>query len=383
VAETKISTASIVKSLLKFLLFLGVGIGILYFVYQNQEAGFQKECAFKNEFDCEGKCTETSLLNKMFNDFAAADLFWLLMVCIAFMISNLSRSLRWVLLIRQLDGGGKYHPKWYNAFFTTMIGYLVNLALPRAGEFARPATLAQYEKLPLDKLFGTIVTDRIMDMLMLLLVVGLTFLLQFQNIYNFLSGKAAEPPKCNVPLPVAEAGSSIPWGWIFIGLFIMGVLGLALIWLLRERLRKLTIYKKIEGMVFNFADGIKTIFALRRGDLLQFFFHTIVIWTMYFLMTYLCFFAYAPTAHLGIMAALLAFVFGSFGILIPSPGGMGTYQIAVTAALVIFGIAKADAFAFSNILFFTINIFCNVAFGLLAYILLPILNRSTKVESRE
>jgi glycosyltransferase 2 family protein len=381
VSENKNKALRFLKSFLKFLLFLGVGIGILYFVYLNQEAGFQKECAFKEQYDCEGKCIETSLLNKLINDFGAANFFWLFLVCIAFMVSNLSRSLRWILLIRQLDGGGKYNPKWYNAFLTTMVGYLVNLALPRAGEFARPATLAQYEKLPLDKTIGTVVTDRIIDMLMLLLVVGISLLLQFSNIYNFLSGKAAEPPKCNVPLPETAAGTALPIGWILLGLFVSGILGLFVLYLLRERLSKLSIYKKIQGMVLNFIEGIKTIFALRRADLIQFLFHTVVIWLMYFLMTYLCFFAYPPTANLGMMAALLAFVFGSFGILVPSPGGMGTYQIAVTAALVIYGVAKADAFAFSNILFFTINLFCNVFFGLLAYMLLPILNRKTEIRS--
>jgi len=81
---------------------------------------------------------------------------------------------------------------------------------------------------------------------------------------------------------------------------------------------------------------------------------------------------------LGMNAALLVFVLGSLGVLVPSPGGMGTYQLATTAALVIYGIDKSDAFSFSNILFFTINIFCNIFFGLLAYMLLPILNKKSK-----
>jgi hypothetical protein len=294
------------------------------------------------------------------------------------MVSNLSRALRWNLLIRQLDGG-KYQPKWYNSFLTIMVGYLVNLALPRAGELARPASMARYEKLPLDKTIGTVVTDRIMDMIMLLLVVGISLLLQFQNIYNFLTGKAAEPPKCNNPVPVAAASNALPIGWILLGLFIAGLLGLLMIYLLRNKLRKLAVYQKIEAMAYNFLEGIKTVFSLRRGHLLQFLFHTFVIWFMYFIMTFLCFFAYEPTAHLGFMAALLCFVFGSFGVLIPSPGGMGTYQIAVTAALVIYGVGKADAFAFSNIIFFTINLVCNVLFGLIAYMLLPILNRKSAV----
>jgi uncharacterized membrane protein YbhN (UPF0104 family) len=378
VSTEKNKTVGLIKSMLKFLLFLGVGIGILYFVYQNQEAAFQKECAFKTAYDCEGKCAETSLLNKLLTDFSSTNFFWLSLVCVAFMVSNLSRALRWNLLIRQLDGG-KYQPKWYNSFLTIMVGYLVNLALPRAGELARPASMARYEKLPLDKTIGTVVTDRIMDMIMLLLVVGISLLLQFQNIYNFLTGKAAEPPKCNNPVPVAAASNALPIGWILLGLFIAGLLGLLMIYLLRNKLRKLAVDQKIEAMAYNFLEGIKTVFSLRRGHLLQFLFHTFVIWFMYFIMTFLCFFAYEPTAHLGFMAALLCFVFGSFGVLIPSPGGMGTYQIAVTAALVIYGVGKADAFAFSNIIFFTINLVCNVLFGLIAYMLLPILNRKSAV----
>ena len=359
--------------MLKFLLFLGVGIGILYFVYQNQEASYQKECAFKLEYDCEGKCAHGSLLSKLMSDFASTNIFWLLMVCIAFMISNFSRSFRWILLIRQLDGG-KYNPKWYNAFFTTMIGYFVNLAIPRAGEIARPATLSRYEKLPLDKLIGTIVTDRIMDVLMLLLVVSLTLVFQFQNIVNFLEGKTAEPPKCNISLPLTQVENSLPIGMILIVLIGLGFLILGLLILFRKRLMKLSIYQKLESVFLNFAEGFKTVFSLRKKDLLLFTFHTLVIWFMYFLMTYFCFFAFEPTDNLGLTAALLVFVFGSFGVLVPSPGGMGTHQIATTAALVIWGINKADAFSFANILFFTTNLFCIVIFGILSYIMLPILN---------
>jgi uncharacterized protein (TIRG00374 family) len=180
-------------------------------------------------------------------------------------------------------------------------------------------------------------------------------------------------------VPDTAAAAALPLGWILLGLIVVGLLGLFMLYVLRARLSKLAIYKKIESLLFNFWEGIKTVFSLRRGDLLQFIFHTFVIWFMYFLMTFLCFFAYEPTAHLGFMAALLCFVFGSFGVLVPSPGGMGTYQIAVTAALVIYGVGKADAFAFSNIIFFTINLVCNVMFGLIAYMLLPILNRKSAV----
>lgn len=368
--------ASPIKSILKFVLFLGVGVAILYFVFRNQEAGYQAECDFKDAYDCVDKCPEgASLIGKLWADFAGASAFWLAMVCLMFMISNVSRALRWNLLIQQLDGGDKYRPKWYNSFFSIMIGYLVNLALPRAGEFARPATLGQYEKISVDKLLGTVVTDRILDMLMLLLIVGFTLLFQFQNIYDFLSGNIPSNLDCTKALPTAEEGGGIPILWILGGLVVLGLIGLLIIYIFRERLMQTAIYKKLREMATNFVEGLKTVFSLRRQALVWFFFHTGVIWLMYFMMTYLCFFAYGPTVHLGPEAALLAFVFGAFGIVVPSPGGMGTYQLTVTAALVIYGVSSADAFAYSNISFFTINLFCNIGFGLLAYVALPLLNR--------
>ncbi|WCL81926.1 lysylphosphatidylglycerol synthase transmembrane domain-containing protein [Saprospira sp. CCB-QB6] len=372
-AETKKNSP--LKTFIQFILFLAVGLSILYFVYSNQEAAYQAECAFKLDYDCEGKCEHDSLLNKLIVDFGSSSPFWLFLVCLAFMLSNVSRALRWKLLIGQLEDG-RYNIKWYNAFWATMVGYLVNLALPRAGELAKPATLAQYEKLPLDKLLGTIVTDRIMDVVMLLLIIGLTFLLQFEQLYNFLMGKTKAELICAKELPIVEASDNSWLLWLLGGGVVAGLLALVLGLIFRKQLMQLSIAQKVWEMALNFWAGIKTVFSLRRQKLFWFMFHSVVIWLMYFLMTYLCFFAFGPTAHLGLMAGLLVFVFGAFGIVIPSPGGMGTYQIAVTAGLVIYGVGRADAFAFSNICFFTINLFCNIGFGLLGYMLLPLLNKN-------
>lgn len=167
------------KSFFKFLVFLGVGLTLLYFVYVNQAAAYELECHCKTGTGC-----QITLIQKIVNDFKDANFFWLFVILMAFMISNLSRALRWNQLIEPLG----YQPKVFNTFFATMVGYMVNLALPRAGEIAKPATVAQYEKIPLEKLVGTIVVDRIFDVMMLLLVTGLTFLTQFNHLYNFLFG---------------------------------------------------------------------------------------------------------------------------------------------------------------------------------------------------
>lgn len=351
------------KSFLKFLLFFGVGFGILFFVYQNQERAFQAECA------CKGGCEHATLLAKIMYDFSTAHLGWLAVVCVVFFASILSRALRWNLLIEPLG----YKTKTFNTFFAIMIGYLFNLALPRAGELVKPALLSQYEKVPVDKLIGTIVVDRIFDVIMLALVLGFTFLVQFNNLMGFISGTNVPVATCVNASGAAPAGAGIPWLLLFGIACGLGLLTLAVIYWKWNQLKETELFKKIIALCLNFWAGIQTVFRLRSPFL--FLFHTLFIWLMYYLMTYLCFFAYAPTANLGMDAALLAFVFGAFGVLIPSPGGMGTFQLGVTAALAIFQVPNAEAFAFANILFFVINVFCNLSSGILGYILMPLYNR--------
>ena len=343
-------------------MFLAVGFSILYFVFDNQSTAYAAECACK-----EGGCVYDSLFDKIANDFKGASPFWLLMICLAFMVSNISRALRWNQLIEPLG----YTPKPFNSFFATMVGYMINLALPRAGEIAKPAMLTKYEKIPLDKLFGTIVVDRVFDVLMLLIVTTITFLTQFNHLYDFLFGEGT--PKATCVVTTNSDASNIPWLLLFQIALGLGLLILLIIFIKWKVIKKTKIAQKIIELIKNFIAGMQTVFKLKNPAM--FFVHTLIIWSMYYLMMYLCFFAYAPTAHLSPLAALLAFTFGTFGMVIPSPGGMGTYQIAVTAALVIYGVAEADAFAFSNIIFFTITLFCNIAFGLLAYLLVPIYNR--------
>lgn len=352
------------KSFLKFLVFLGIGLALLYFVYVNQAAAYELECQCKTGADC-----QVTLIQKVVNDFKGTNFFWLFVILMAFMISNMSRALRWNQLIEPLG----YKPKIFNTFFATMIGYMINLALPRAGEIAKPATVAKYEKIPLEKLVGTIVVDRAFDVMMLLLVTGLTFLTQFTYLYDFLFGEGQPTVECLHPMVENEASFSIPWFWLFITAIGIGLLVCLFIVIRWKTIKETALAKKIFALIGSFIAGVKTVSQLKRPGI--FVMHTLIIWLMYYLMLYLCFFAYGPTIGLSPLAALLAFTFGTFGMVIPSPGGMGTYQIAVTAALVIYGVAEADAFAFSNIMFFTISIFGNLFFGLLAYIVLPIYNK--------
>jgi glycosyltransferase 2 family protein len=209
---------------------------------------------------------------------------------------------------------------------------------------------------------GTIVVDRLLDVLCLGVVVGLAFLLEFDTLYEFLN--------TNMTRGTGQGLLQNPIVLGVLGLGVLGLLGLVIFW---KKIIQIPIVQKILNIAKGFGEGIIAIKDAKSPG--WFIFHTINIWLMYYLMAYFCFFAFAPTTHLSPIVALMVYVFGAFGVLIPSPGGMGTYHVLVMAALSIYGINGADGFSFANIFFFSVNIFGSIAFGVLALILLPILNK--------
>ncbi len=351
-----------VLNFLKFIVFLGVGVGIMYFVYSKYSEAYLADCGLKGI--SEEACG--TLFQKVVKDFKTVNFFWIFMVLVAFTISNASRALRWNMLIKPLG----YSPRLVNSFFCIIIGYFANMFLPRVGEVARAAMMSKYEKIPAEKLFGTIVVGRVVDVLCLLLAIGLTILFEFDSIMNFLSANSGDD---------AGGGGSFFSSPIFYALLLMaGVLVLAIAF--RKQLMETKLVKKVIDILKGLWEGIQTVGKLERP--LVFIFHSLNIWVMYFFMTYLCFFAFAPTSGLPPVAALMAFVFGAFGIVIPSPGGMGTYHFFTTEALKIYNVPEGDAFSFANILFFSIQLGCNIVIGLLAVILLPWVNRNYEPKPR-
>lgn len=340
---------------LQFLLFLSIGLGILLYVYHQQNTAFQEQCRLDGT-----PADKCSLIGKILNDFRNVNVIWIILVLIAFTISNISRSIRWNMLIRELG----YHPRTSNAFYTIMISYLTNLWMSRMGEVVRAGSMAKYEKISTSKVMGTVIVDRILDFVCLGVVVGLAFLLEFDTFWTYL--------KENAHFGNGSASfMTSPWLWGSIALF---TIGLVVLYLMRSRFAHINIYQRVREIMKSMWEGFKTVKYVDQP--FWFVFHSINIWVMYYLMTYLCFFAYAPTANLGGMAALTVFVFGTFGMVIPSPGGMGTYHVLVIAALSVYGINKIDAFSFANIIFFSIQIFCSILMGLISVIMLPISNRN-------
>ena len=341
----QMQTRQLLWNILKFLLFVGLGGAILYLLYRSQTANYLAYCQEQGipSEDC-------SLIDKLFNDFRTANHFWIFAVILAYTLSCVSRSMRWQMMLRSIG----YSTNFWNAFFSVMIGYFANLGFPRIGEVLRPTTLARYEAVPFEKAVGTIVVERAIDVLMLASMMGLGLLLEYDILWGYISENANVQGMINGLLGsrLLQIG-----GLFFVLLFAAG-------FIFRKQILAHPFADKVLGFGKGIWEGVLSIRELAQP--LIFTLHTLFIWLMYFTMTYVGFFAFEPVAHLPPSVGLMVFLFGALGIVIPSPGGMGTYHALVMAALALYGIATLESFSFANMLFFTIQIGSNVLLGIIA-----------------
>lgn len=344
----------LLRNILKMIGFFAAGLLILYLVYLNFNSAYQAQCAIDGipSEDC-------NLLKKVGDDFKVVNYFWIAMVFVAFTLSNISRTMKWKLLLAPMG----YKVSGFNAFMTIMLGYFANLGLPRMGEVVRAGAMAKYENIPMEEVVGTVFIDRATDLVMMALIVILSLVFQYELIATFLSENA-----------------EFAMGWTGFLLFLLilafgGVLAYYGFVILRKF--KPNFADRIIAFGKGVLVGIKSIKNVKKP--VWFIFHSALIWVMFFLMTWLAFFSFGPTSSLGVPAALMVFTLGSLGMLIPTPGGMGSFHYLAVVALGLYGVNSADGFSFANIVFFSVQLGCNVTLGLLALILLPIVNKDKVV----
>ncbi len=299
------------KKILQFLLFLGIGVSIMTWVFSSQNAAFQEQCRLDGT-----PADQCSLIDKLLNDFSTVNLWWILVVLLAFTLSNIFRALRWQMLLEPMG----YKVGFANSLLTILLGYFANLFLPRMGEVVRAGSLARYEKIPVEKVIGTVAIDRLMDFLCLGGVVGLAFLLEGDTLWAFISHRKD-----------GQSGGGFFQNPFVLGFLILCALGLLLFFLLKEQLAQVPLFQKVGKLLKGFLDGLKSVFKLKNPGL--FLFYSVGIWVMFYLQCWLNLKAFPPTAHLGMSAALMVFVFGTLGFVIPSPGGMGTFHALCIAGL--------------------------------------------------
>ncbi|MGH2643968.1 MAG: lysylphosphatidylglycerol synthase transmembrane domain-containing protein [Chitinophagaceae bacterium] len=298
--------------------------------------------------------------------FLTANYWVLLPVFIIGIISHILRALRWRMLIEPMG----YRPRVFTTFSAVMIGYLANLALPRMGEITRCGVLSRHENIPFQKVIGTMIVERGIDVLCLLLVIIASVFIQIDVVGRFFYDMVIRKLS-----PLFHHGS---WLRYILILIIIALVITGLIFLLRL-FRHTRWYRKLIIMLRGIKEGMFTIGKMKKKGL--FFIYTVVIWLCYFLMVYVGFFCLKPTSVLGIKAGLSVLGFGSIGMVL-TQGGIGAYQLIVEKTLELYGILEAYGFAFGWLSWITQTLL-TLVLGLFCTITLPFMKRKKVMLSAE
>ncbi len=245
-----------------------------------------------------------------------------------------------------------YKPRFANSVMTVLIAYFLNLFIPRSGEIARASFISKYENIPVEKAFGTIVAERISDMIMLLIIMFTALFLQFDLVKKYLIGDNFDPTKKIV---------------ILIGLLILGFFGFKIL-----KKSKNAFILKIKIFIKGLIEGVTSILKMKKKW--AFIFHTIFIWLMYVLMFYAVSFSLPETTNLPFEAIIVGFVVGALAMALTN-GGLGFYPVFVASALILYHIPNNPARAFGWIMWTSQTIMVLV-FGGLSFLFLPIYNRN-------
>lgn len=335
-----------VLSVLQYLLFLGLSIFLVWWsVRKITDKGWQdiKE-AFRN-----------------------ANYLLIIPVMITLLLSHYSRSLRWKILIEPLG----YTPRTFNIYMAVLIGYMANLAVPRLGEVLKCTILARYEKVPADKLVGTIVAERAFDVVCLVLVILITFFTQADLIGGYINETLNKI--------VESKTSSLSTSKIII-LFAILLLGITAVIVAFKKFSHIRFIQKIKTIFEGIWHGITSVRYLKNKG--WFIFHTIFIWSMYLLSVQIGFFAMRETSVYGIPNALSVLTMGSLAMIVPAPGGgIGVYAWFVQNTMLIYGLKESMGFAFGQLMW-SVQFFFALLSGFIALSLLPYFNKRITVNEK-
>mgnify|MGYP001568559730 FL=1 len=285
--------------ILKYIASLSFAGLIIYFLFRNQDPA--------------------ALIEKI----SEVEIGWVFLSIICGGWAYINRGMRWIVLIDALG----YKSSKLNSISSVSVGYFTNLFIPRAGEITRCTALNRVEKIPVDKLFGTILVERVIDLVFLISLFLLTLILKLDLILRFFTELGSQSSDSTT------LGSTKYY--VLISILIFFVLAY---YLLKKWIVKTSFYEKIIEFIDGLKEGFKSIKKMKRKS--SFWFHTFSIWIMYFLMTYVCFFAIEETSHLTISDGLFLLVLGGIGMVIPTPGGIGSYHAIVMIGLSVLGVGK-------------------------------------------
>ena len=295
----------ITSYIFKFIIPLAFGVGLMWYIYS------------KLNMEEVGKILQYDI-----------NYWWIFLSGVIGLLSHIVRALRWKIQLKALPANPSMRVLT-NAIFGT---YAVNLILPRVGEVWRCAYVAQSEDKSFIKVVGSMISERLTDTLTVITITIITFFLQLDVLKEILNNNPS----------IKEGIVNIITSPALYSVIAVGII--ALVWLFRFKSEN-TLIVKIKEMVNNLINGFKTIFKMKKKGL--FLFYTVLMWFLYFVELYVCFFAFKQTESLGIVCAFSCFLMGSIGMGVPVQGGLGPWHWAVIAVLTLYGLNNDTAGAFA------------------------------------
>lgn len=310
------------KEIIKYLIFAALGVLIVYFI--------QKNIKFDDFVD----------------NLKSSKITFVILSTLVGVLAVFIRGLRWQLMLKPLG----YETSLANAYHATMSGYLVNLGIPRSGEVSRCAMLSKSDKVPVNVLVGTVLSERILDVLMLLVVIVLAVLMQFDLLYSYVYD--------NLFAKLLNNKIAL----VIVVLVLLSIIVVA--FKSRSIFGKDTKFGKL---FLGFFDGIKSVFNLEKPFL--FILYTLGIWVCYWMMTYFILQAFDFSEHLGLSGGLSALVFSSLGVIVPAPAGSATLYFIELGLSQIYQLSASNATSIA-IVMFSSNIAMIILAGTISYVIM-------------
>lgn len=290
------------KSIIKYLFSTALALGLLYWAFSSSNIQWQD----------------------IFDTFAVANYQWILLSVVISVFSHILRAWRWEALL----GAMNFHPGTLRTFSAVMIGYFANFIVPRMGEISRCGSLTKTASIPFTKSFGTVITERIVDLLGLLFIVIIAFFIAWEPMQQYLFPNATIPPTYLI------LSALLIFGFL-LTTFLAFRKKIVLIW------ETFTSNNKLGKILAGWIVGILSIKDVKNPQ--KFVLHSVLIWVCYYLNAYVLLLAFPVSQSLSLSAGLMVLVMGTFGMATPTQGGIGAYHKLVSATLVFYLIPVKDA----------------------------------------
>lgn len=289
-------------------------------------------------------------MDEIQHSFVQANYAWILLSIFIGIASHFVRALRWQITLTPL----KIPFRLSLSFYTVMIGYLVNMAIPRAGELSRALYYARYQQVAFDKTFGTIIAERVIDTILLIFIIIGVFFMEYEKISPFILQSS-----------FGVIFTSPLYFSLVTVLLVLG--GIAFIRYLK--ISSSSFAEKIRHLLGGFINGLLSVFRMQRKGL--FFFYTFLIWFMYYAMFHIALLCLPETAHVPLEGVVAAFITGGLSIAVTN-GGIGAFPLAIREILLLYGISANTGYAFGWIIW-TAQTLMIVVLGGISLILLPLI----------